>query len=259
MFTLTEGCGKRLQGFCRRFLAPPTAASARTRAGGAAPIMAGAGSSGAATASGAAQQLRYPTVLCLITEAAWPGLFSKVRATLHRRRMSAHAGMHAPRGGGCHAPAGACMQLHGIRFTCRQRPSSSCWCSTAVLHAASRNSAASCAASHRAPARMCACMQALEALEQLLVEGGQLLDTGAPLLPAGCAAAMFLARLEAALAARPALGSVIRCALPNSSIACPDRAPAATVSSHVSFAGTCLCVLPHSGNERLLPVAARLG
>lgn len=53
MFTLTQGDGTRVQGFCRRFLPPPP------RAGG---------------------RLRYPQVLCLVCEAPWAALFFKVGA-----------------------------------------------------------------------------------------------------------------------------------------------------------------------------------
>lgn len=51
MFTLTQGDGSRLQGFCRRFLPP---------------------------APRVGSKLRYPQVLCLVCEAAWAAFFFKV-------------------------------------------------------------------------------------------------------------------------------------------------------------------------------------
>lgn len=50
MFTLTQGDGSRLQGFCRRFLPP---------------------------APRVGSKLRYPQVLCLVCEAAWSAFFFK--------------------------------------------------------------------------------------------------------------------------------------------------------------------------------------
>lgn len=50
-FTLTQGDGSRLQGFCRRFLPPAPRVGSR---------------------------LRYPQVLCLVCQAAWSALFFKV-------------------------------------------------------------------------------------------------------------------------------------------------------------------------------------
>jgi hypothetical protein len=57
-FTLTQGDGARVQGFCRRFLPP-------------APRL--------------GSKLRYPQVLCLVCEASWSTLFFKastVRAAM---------------------------------------------------------------------------------------------------------------------------------------------------------------------------------
>jgi hypothetical protein len=50
-FTLTQGDGARVQGFCRRFLPP---------------------------APRVGSKLRYPQVLCLVCEASWSTLFFKV-------------------------------------------------------------------------------------------------------------------------------------------------------------------------------------
>jgi len=52
-FTLTQGDGTRVQGFCRRFLPPAPRVGSR---------------------------LRYPQVLCLVCEASWAALFFKVSA-----------------------------------------------------------------------------------------------------------------------------------------------------------------------------------
>jgi hypothetical protein len=52
-FTLTQGDGARVQGFCRRFLPP---------------------------APRVGSKLRYPQVLCLVCEASWSTLFFKVSA-----------------------------------------------------------------------------------------------------------------------------------------------------------------------------------
>jgi hypothetical protein len=53
-FTLTQGDGSRLHGFCRRFLPPAPRLGSR---------------------------LRYPQVLCLMCEVSWAALFFKVRLT----------------------------------------------------------------------------------------------------------------------------------------------------------------------------------
>lgn len=55
-FTLTQGDGARVQGFCRRFLPP-------------APRL--------------GSKLRYPQVLCLVCEASWSTLFFKASTFLH--------------------------------------------------------------------------------------------------------------------------------------------------------------------------------
>lgn len=52
-FTLTQGDGTRVQGFCRRFLPP---------------------------APRVGSKLRYPQVLCLVCEASWPMVFFKASA-----------------------------------------------------------------------------------------------------------------------------------------------------------------------------------
>jgi hypothetical protein len=59
-FTLTQGDGARVQGFCRRFLPP---------------------------APRVGSKLRYPQVLCLVCEASWSTLFFKVGAAVGARLM----------------------------------------------------------------------------------------------------------------------------------------------------------------------------
>jgi hypothetical protein len=56
-FTLTQGDGSRLPGFCRRFLPPQDV-------------------------PGPAGKLRYSQVICLITEAPWCAFFFKVTLSL---------------------------------------------------------------------------------------------------------------------------------------------------------------------------------
>jgi hypothetical protein len=53
-------------------------------------------------------------------------------------------------------------------------------------------------------------VQVQEVMEQLLLQGDLLLDMSAEQLPPSCSAARFLTSLGEALAAEPAMGSVIR-------------------------------------------------
>jgi hypothetical protein len=188
-FTLTQGDGARVQGFCRRFLPPPPPPLPRgpddaRRAGGAG----GAGAAGAAGAAGgiggpSRAGLRYPQVAVLVCEASWPALFFKVREL--------GAALLRGVGGGRHASHSRCAP-----------------CASRAWGTASTN--------RRRRRRLLmgpiVMPKVLEVAEQLLAAGdGALLGPGAPPdLPGASPAAAFLAALAEELAGRPALGSTIR-------------------------------------------------
>jgi hypothetical protein len=77
-FTLTQGDGSRVQGFCRRFLPPPPPPPRAATPGG--------GSQAVAQA-----RPRFPAVLVLMTEACWSGLFFRVRMRMRMRMRCACA------------------------------------------------------------------------------------------------------------------------------------------------------------------------
>lgn len=102
MFTLTQGDGSRLQGFCRRFLPP---------------------------APRVGSKLRYPQVLCLICEAAWAAFFFKAscqqQQQQHNRGLAGPARQHMS---GCAGPQPPCT-LHMLGCQVHLGPHHSMvWC-----------------------------------------------------------------------------------------------------------------------------------